>query len=239
MSKNTFFKLWRYLTAIAIVTIAIALIICCVAIYRSGDRPFQPDTIAYYAKLLLIPGLLCLCLVIGSLWIAPESKRIKASIDQEALLKRYQEVLPLAKKEQNLRLTIRIGSTIGCVLLMIYPAIYLLDKSHFSVNDINGDVLRATLVFFIPATVCIFIGFLCRMIIQKSISREIEIHKNNGEKPGRPLAKETTNPKILLAVRIGLLLIAVIFIVLGIDNGGIADVLGKAIRICTECIGLG
>ena len=28
-------------------------------------------------------------------------------------------------------------------------------------------------------------------------------------------------------------------ILLGILNGGMADVLGKAIRICTECIGLG
>ena len=26
---------------------------------------------------------------------------------------------------------------------------------------------------------------------------------------------------------------------LGVLNGGMADVLGKAIRICTECIGLG
>ncbi|MBE6974767.1 MAG: thioredoxin [Ruminococcaceae bacterium] len=36
-----------------------------------------------------------------------------------------------------------------------------------------------------------------------------------------------------------LLAAAVAMIVLGIDNGGIAAVLGKAIRICTECIGLG
>jgi hypothetical protein len=30
-----------------------------------------------------------------------------------------------------------------------------------------------------------------------------------------------------------------LFIVLGIVNGGMADVLNKAIKICTECIGLG
>jgi hypothetical protein len=36
-----------------------------------------------------------------------------------------------------------------------------------------------------------------------------------------------------------LLTVAVVMILLGINNGGVAAVLGKAIRICTECIGLG
>lgn len=35
------------------------------------------------------------------------------------------------------------------------------------------------------------------------------------------------------------ILAAVIFIILGIANGGMRDVLFKAINICTECIGLG
>ncbi|MBQ8324841.1 MAG: thioredoxin [Clostridia bacterium] len=37
----------------------------------------------------------------------------------------------------------------------------------------------------------------------------------------------------------GLALIAVALIVLGRTSGGAADVLTKAINICTECIGLG
>ncbi len=40
-------------------------------------------------------------------------------------------------------------------------------------------------------------------------------------------------------VRIVLYLAAVVFVVLGVLNGGMHDVLVKAIRICTECIGLG
>ncbi len=32
---------------------------------------------------------------------------------------------------------------------------------------------------------------------------------------------------------------AVLLIVLGIANGGAGDVLAKAVRICSECIGLG
>ena len=33
--------------------------------------------------------------------------------------------------------------------------------------------------------------------------------------------------------------VGVSFVVLGIMNGGMEQVLGKAVRICTECIGLG
>jgi len=33
--------------------------------------------------------------------------------------------------------------------------------------------------------------------------------------------------------------ISLLFIVLGILNGGLKDVLAKAVKICTECIGLG
>ena len=43
----------------------------------------------------------------------------------------------------------------------------------------------------------------------------------------------------LLIVRLVILAVAVALIVLGILNGGMRDVLGKAIKICTECIGLG
>ena len=50
--------------------------------------------------------------------------------------------------------------------------------------------------------------------------------------------KENKKP-IILGVRIALVGCAVLFIVLGIVNGGMADVLNKAIKICTECIGLG
>lgn len=41
------------------------------------------------------------------------------------------------------------------------------------------------------------------------------------------------------AVRLVLAALALLFIILGVMNGGARDVLIKAINICTECIGLG
>ncbi|MBQ7948195.1 MAG: thioredoxin [Clostridia bacterium] len=40
-------------------------------------------------------------------------------------------------------------------------------------------------------------------------------------------------------IRIGLAVAGVGLFVFGIFNGGMADVLTKAINICTQCIGLG
>lgn len=45
--------------------------------------------------------------------------------------------------------------------------------------------------------------------------------------------------KSLFAARLTILVLAVVFIIIGTFNGGMADVLQKAINICTECIGLG
>ncbi|MCR5343420.1 MAG: thioredoxin [Butyrivibrio sp.] len=40
-------------------------------------------------------------------------------------------------------------------------------------------------------------------------------------------------------VRLTVLALAIIFIIIGIFNGSMSDVLIKASKICTECIGLG
>lgn len=40
-------------------------------------------------------------------------------------------------------------------------------------------------------------------------------------------------------VRIGVLLLAAVFLILGICRGEHMDVYGKAVRICLECIGIG
>ena len=40
-------------------------------------------------------------------------------------------------------------------------------------------------------------------------------------------------------IRLAILAVSVAFIIVGVFNGGMRDVLIKAINICTECIGLG
>lgn len=46
-------------------------------------------------------------------------------------------------------------------------------------------------------------------------------------------------PRSMGGIRLAIAALALIFIILGVMNGGARDVLVKAINICTECIGLG
>lgn len=62
-----------------------------------------------------------------------------------------------------------------------------------------------------------------------------EREKKRAEKP----AERRTDSRAVLTARIALLALGILFIGLGAANGGLWDVLVKAINICTECIGLG
>ena len=57
---------------------------------------------------------------------------------------------------------------------------------------------------------------------------------------GRETSEQPTPRRLPVGLlRAGLYGVAILFIVLGVMNGGLRDVLVKAINICTECIGLG
>ena len=69
-------------------------------------------------------------------------------------------------------------------------------------------------------------------------ARKAAIAKTGASAPQDEPAKPP-RPKLVWGIRVAVLLVAIVSIVLGIANGGMADVLSKAINICTECIGLG
>ena len=73
--------------------------------------------------------------------------------------------------------------------------------------------------------------------------KELALLKSSIKEHGAPtLAVKSQQTKAIdstLIARYAILAASVVFIVIGIFNGGMADVLGKAVRICTECIGLG
>lgn len=133
-------KIWGIVTAVLIGIVAICLIVSCISIYRSGEKPFNAEVVAAGLNRIAIPGWLCLVFVAGGIvlhWFAPVN-------EGRAKTKRDKIVKPKA-----------------------------IDKQR------------------------------------------------------------------LCFVRGGILVAAVALIVLGIVNEGYADVLGKAIRICQECIGIG
>lgn len=68
-----------------------------------------------------------------------------------------------------------------------------------------------------------------------SAARRPKTHPRTSPQPSEQLQKRHTVP----CVQVALLCLALALVLWGVARGGIADVLAKAINICTECVGLG
>lgn len=136
----------------------------------------------------------------------------------------------------------------------IYTIIYLSQKSNFASDKINTDILYlvknvfpwivASFVLFIGVVIYEFVvakpqlGRMTNLLVAckgMSISRSpLAAYMDRAK-----AAIVKSEDKIVFGARIAVLLVAVVLIGIGTWDGGAGDVLGKAVAICTECIGLG
>lgn len=234
-------------SSVLIAVCAILLIIGCVQIYKLGDRPFNRENVAATLQSIAIPAWLCLISVLGDVvlnFILPgENRKNKAQRDADDVLARYRdkyaelsaEAQKAVNKERKFRCAAAGVLCVACMLLALYPIIYFADAGNFTVENLGADVIRALIIAMIPAALGLILVYIFRRLRVSSIDRELDIYRKH-LKP----SKIIQHPNIMLHfLRWGSLAAAVILIVLGILNGGHKDVLDKAIKICTECIGLG
>ena len=138
-----------------------------------------------------------------------------------------------------------ILQTVLCIVTAIVLSVSAL------VIYVNGSALKASdplspiytrekvVRALIPVVILIGIGLILMIIsFAKGIRDENAQRPAKNVKISRKPASKKTN-KAVNILRIVILLLAVIFIVLGANNGSANDVFGKAVNICTECIGLG
>ena len=170
-------------------------------------------------------------------------------------------------KERALQKKLQLGGWIGFAVCMIPILLYITNGAHFALTDAEGldHSIVSMVAFVVPWTV---IGLACLVVTTvlqgRSIQREADAatalmkeaaaakaaeaasadapaaKAPAAAKAGAPLyntSPETARRRIL--IRRVLLVAAVIFVVLGVQNGSMKDVIVKAIRICTECVGLG
>lgn len=239
-----------------IVALGICLILSCITIYKSGDRPFTPESISTQFKKIAWLSLLCDFAVLGgivlSLALPLEDKKLRPEPDKKATARKLRTKLAscgdgsyAAEKIAGRREFLGIMRIIVCVFAMSPVLIYLLDFSNFT-SDINGSVMGLTIVLLPCATFAFAVMLAYSFYEEYSCKKEIsELKKvlaecGKAESVAKPISEEST-PGVTkaLVVRLVIFAVAVAFIVLGIMNGGMSDVLEKAIKICTECIGLG
>ena len=131
----------------------------------------------------------------------------------------------------------------ACCLLLSLQCILLWARGNAAGNrDAAGQLLspvisREKIAAMLRVSTPLLIGFLIAALLGCLL---------NTLQPASKTALRSTGPMIPKSgvpaqrvIRIILFAAAILLIVLGIINGGMRDVLIKAIMICTECIGLG
>ncbi len=160
-------------------------------------------------------------------------------------------------RERKLQKKLQISGWTGFVICMIPILIYVTNGAHFSRTDPEGldqsliELVRFTAPWALAGLTCLIVSAVWQ---EKSMQRELEAgqfrlktEKEAGiVKDPEAVRAESgiynttpgTSERRTLA-RCVMMAAAIIFIAMGIFNGGMKDVLVKAIRICTECVGLG
>lgn len=193
-----------------------------------------------------------------------KEKNVKRT-DERVIKNRLQSIMPEGSGEEyddglkkiyvEKRSRIIVYSVCGAVCLagVIASFIYLFTPGNFNTGTLNASMLNMLINIgpWLFAAVACCIGMT--LYEKYSLLREIDCLKNlikSGK--GNPVVKNGGQNVFLskvkkffslkytkYGIRAGIAVISVTFIILGIFNEGVNDVLTKAINICTECIGLG
>ena len=124
-----------------------------------------------------------------------------------------------------------------CVTGALVAGAYLMDPGSFSSLELES-VMGAMLIHVTPWAALALGSVAAALIVSgRCAQRELEILKPARATVAEGIKVERRRARTYL--RLGLYAAAVGLIALGVANGGLWDVLVKAINICTECIGLG
>lgn len=232
--------------AVLVAILGVCFALSCVSIYRSGERPFTYESIGAQFDVIKIPVIICLAAILGGFALSlflPQGKKTALgapSLSQKLTrLRLSREINDGARREVKRRRVIYAAGAALWVLCAVPTVIYMLNGDNFYLDAQNPNpAIIAFMKLFLPCvTVALGAGVVISSIARASVLREI------ASLEAAPKCERKAEPqrgkKALLAVRISVLAAAVVFIVIGALNGGLADVLAKAIAICTECIGLG
>ena len=260
-TKERICLVYGIVLSILILAVGLCFALSCLSLYRSGDSPFTSERIAEHFRRIAVPTYACVAAILGGCvlsWVMPgPGCKTKPRRQAEDTLNKLSAMLDLNACEASLQTVIRserrfrrvttvaIGSL--AALTMLPALIWCVNPAHFSIQDLNADIRAAATILLPCAAVALGMGIACVLLCGASVAREITAVKSalasdrgrSPEKKPSNRGKNSLDPRVLWGIRGALLAVGVLFVALGIRNGGMADVLGKAIRICTECIGLG
>ena len=242
-----------WIFSIATVLVAALLIVQCAGIYFEGTSPENLTEIGVYIHSIYSREIVAerfseiasavwiwLALLVAALFTRTPAQKeaLKAPAqNQLSLLKKRAEMTDTMRAEENKRKKAGLICVAVCVVCAAAVLLYMTDLTHFKSRDLE-PVVGTMLIHVVPWVAA---AFACMMVFEqlryKSILREIEEAKKAPKKQPEP--EKEKDPKGRNLARAVLYAAAVVLLVMGVMNGGMRDVLVKAVNICTECIGLG
>lgn len=250
-------KLFLLIQSALCVLLTILLAAAAIGIYREGaanraEHPLEPIYTREKAAERLAP---ILPLFFGALGLTVTGLLLDirgshapvrdAELARDLLVSRVAEPDETMKRERSGQ---RVLSCLGWVLfaLSLAPAaVYLTSLIHLPAGDPETMVASLAAVLLLWTALGFGCMSVCAVLRDRSLRREAAAAKALLREESRAGVrtesgiKESSGTKLLGTLRAALLLAALLFLLLGIANGGARDVLYKAARICTECVGLG
>lgn len=244
---------------VLIIALGIGFMVSCWDIYSSGPRAFSRESIgaalAHPAMVILMcsTALSCFLGFMAQLIVPTEKAKTKAIRDELMVMGKMSEKVGVPNEQQSRKIkfekAIRTASWIAfgfvCLVLAIFPAAYLFNRSNFPGIDPTAEIKIAALITMPSAFIMLGCYFGADLITKYSAIRQTAVYKQmlleKNLRAADPVKEETQSKgKVLTTViRLAVIALALCFIVVGIFNGSANDVLTKAVKICTECIGLG
>ena len=246
------------------VLVAVLFVVQIWALFRATDvAPYSVETVSKRFSQIAVPFWLWIALLAGggviSTLIPAEEQRPKAQVSDNKMLARLTGRLPEnaegmveLNKKKALRNMVWIACAVVCIFASVMACVYLLDKNYvvtFATKFYKSHAEAEKLAKIFPwifVALCVCVGAL--LYQSYSLKKELALAKKmladsakRGEMAVGKGKKEPrqTNEKAKNIIRIVLAAASVALIIIGIFNGGMRDVLEKAINICTQCIGLG
>lgn len=264
--KQRMQRVFATLTAILSVLVGAAYIVAACHIYfTGGSDPYSRERVGEYLTYLSVPSIVLILSVIATAIasLSEPERRLTVDFDAVYLLKRARKRTPthrldkhtqgIAMAEQKKRTVYASVTAVLTLALTAAATVVALDSTRYKNENPTSEVVGA-LTFILPlCAVAIVIITVCAYLCASSCERELDAHMlaiqekrfDDDPEPKKSVivrigeALSSKDKVIRLCVRICIAIAACGLIIFGVLNGGMADVLAKAVKICTECIGLG
>ena len=256
-----------YTVLLAVFTLAVGVAVICVVadIYYTGkgtDVIYSREIVGERLEKLAIPIVMLIAAAIAGVVFPLFEARVKPKSEDaiKKLLVRLpeggkDEEFSAAKKSFDKYFIIRIcvwSAALAVTLAgAIYTLCYLLNTANFLGEDVTAAMLnlvKCVMSFTFASLVALAVAATVNGVLAKKQLTQMKamIKHGDGTKPyaeslavWQKIKTAANGTAVIWTVRGIIFIAAIVFIALGVLNGGAHDVLVKAINICQECIGLG